>query len=78
MNELQILDEKKFRQMVLDNYRMSKGTVYDYQLCFDMPDGRTISVVHSSELFSKKDLEEILVESVMEAWGKTEVNVWHR
>lgn len=73
MSKQIILDEKQFRKMVLENYRISKGTVYDYQLCFDMPDGRTISVVHSSELFSKKDLEEMLVEAVEEAWSKMEV-----
>ena len=63
-----ILDEKQMRKLILENYRISKNTVYEYQLCFDMPDGRTISVVHSSELFSKKDLEEILVESVLNHW----------
>ena len=54
---------------ILAKMRFSKATAYDYQLCYDMPDGRTISVVHSSELFNRKDLEEMLVEAVQEAYA---------
>lgn len=55
---------------ILAAARYNKGTVYDYQLSYDMPDGRTISVVHSSQLFSKKDIEEMLVEAVQEAYAE--------
>ena len=47
---------------------VSKGTVYDYQLCFKMPSGYIVSVPHSSDLVSRKDLEEILIEHVIERW----------
>ena len=51
---------------ILKKARFSKATVYDYQLCYDLPDGRTISVVKSSELQTRKWVEEELVRSVQE------------
>ena len=51
---------------ILKKARFSKGTVYDYQLCYDLPDGRTISVVKSSELQTRKWVEEELVRAVQE------------
>ena len=55
---------------ILAKTRFSKATSYDWQLCYDMPDGRTISVVHTCALFTRKDLEEMLVNAVQEAYAK--------
>ena len=63
---MQAPDAKK----ILEAARFNKATIYDYQLSYDMPDGRTISVVRSSQLFSKKDIEEMLVEAVQEAYAE--------
>ena len=51
---------------ILKAARFSKATVYDYQLCYDLPDGRTISVVKSSEVQNRKWVEEELVRAVQE------------
>ena len=63
-----ILSEDQFRDMVRKNMYVSKGTVYDYQLCFKTPSGYIVSVPHSSDLVSRKELEEILIEQVIERW----------
>lgn len=51
---------------ILKKARFSKATVYDYQLCYDLPDGTTISVIKSSELQTRKWVEEDLVKAVQE------------
>lgn len=46
----------------------SKNTIYDYELTYDMPDGFKVAAVRSTELSTRKDVERVLVERVLERY----------
>ena len=48
-----------------------KNTIYDYEVYYDMPDGRRISVVRSTSLIDRKEVDRMLIERVQEAYGGT-------
>ena len=56
-------------ETILANAKYSKDTVYDYQLSFTGPDGYQITVVKSSEIATRKDIEATLIEQVQERYG---------
>lgn len=56
-------------ETILSQMKYSKNTAYDYELTFTGPDGYQISVVKSSEIATRKQLEETLIEQVQERYG---------
>lgn len=53
---------------ILDHMVVNKDTAYDMQLSYTLPNGYIVSVVKSSEIATRKQLEDALVEQVTEAY----------